>query len=252
MLIRGRDDKGKTLVIDPTYLSEGIRQHAQQFMTNHLGLRTSSDMTRSRSRQIDKNYLTSLDRAILQKVENNFVSYENRIPHRSSLQEKRLQEIARLKYLETLGLATKVGRKKWHLSSDLVTTLNEMQLSNDIIKSCAQHRLGYQGFTDLMKPTVITTNQPLRGRVIGMGLHQELHDKRYLLLAGSDNKIHYIQVGNSIVKSRDQGAFKNGDEVMIESRHLKTKEGECISYLKITKEILNKTKENKRSCVLQR
>lgn len=245
LLIRGCDDKGEPLTIDANYLSKGIRQRTQDLLTHQLGLRTQHDIATSRSRQIDKNYVTQLDRSLLNKAENNYLCYEDRIPNNTSSRERRLQEIARIKYLETLGLATRCGKKTWQLSADLVPTLHELQLSNDIIKNCVQHPLSYQAVSGAMKPTSITAENPFRGRVIGMGLHQELHDRRYLLIAGQDGKTHYVLVGNSIIKSRDQRAFKNGDNVVIESRCFKTDKGEEINYLAITKQSREKCHDNK-------
>jgi len=48
------------------------------------------------------------------------------------------QDVARLQFLEGLGLAQRVGEASWKLSQDHERDLRERQISKDIIKSRAR------------------------------------------------------------------------------------------------------------------
>jgi uncharacterized protein (DUF4415 family) len=66
-----------------------------------------------------------------------------------------------------------------------------------------------------------------------MGLEDELHDRRYLLLEGIDGKVHYIQATNSIVKARDQFEFKNGNVVTLEMKKFVNEQSIPIEYIRV-------------------
>lgn len=218
VLIRGVDAQGEPLIIDPTYIAEGFRKRSQQLATNLLGLRTQREISLSRGRQIDKQRVTDIDRSLRYKAVGEVVSYASPVPNNALARERRLQEIKRLKFLETLGLADPIAPKQWRLNPKLETTLKALQLSGDIIKSRAQHGYGVVDLNEHLSPTDISPDRPITGRVIGMGLEDELYDKRYLLLEGSDGKVHYLRATNSIVKARDTRQFQNGDVITLAYR----------------------------------
>lgn len=234
LLIRGVDGAGKALMLDPVYISEGFRSRSQELVTRSLGLRTQQDISLTRKRQIDKPRVTEIDRSLRFKAKDNVISFENRVPQRALSRERRLQEIARLKYLESLGLVTQVAPKMWRLHDNLETTLRAMQLSGDIIKSRAQHHRPVESLQEALSPTIVTEKEPIIGRVVGVGLEDELHDRRYLLVEGLDGKVHYIRATNGIVKARDTRQFSNGDVISLQEKFFVSKEGKKVSYIKVT------------------
>lgn len=215
LLIRGVDEQKQKLIVDSKYIADGFRQRSQMLATNRLGLRTINDLSLARQREINKSRFTTIDRSLRNKAINNVVSYENKIPKSSLTRERRLQEIARLKYLESLGLAEHISKKKWRLAKNFEFVLQAMQLSGDIIKSRAQHGVRPVDLSNYLKPTEITKENSITGRVIGMGLDNEIFDRRYLLIDGLDGKVHYIRATESIVKARDSGRFANGDLITL-------------------------------------
>jgi hypothetical protein len=140
--------------------------------------------------------------------------------------------VERLKFLESYGLAQKIGKKAWKLNDNLELTLRELQLSNDIIKSRARH--GIHTFThELPIPTQIEVYKPLTGKVVGMGLDNEIHDRRYLLLEGIDGKVHYIKATHNIVKARDSFELSNGDVVTLGKRKFVDKDHKPHEYIEV-------------------
>jgi type IV secretory pathway VirD2 relaxase len=232
ILVRGRDQRGNTLMIEPDYLSRGIRHRSQELATLVLGLRLNRDRVLARTRQLEREYVTEIDRSLRYKAVNSIVSFTRPVSDNLTARELRLLEIERLKFLEKLGLAEKIGKKEWKLSDNLEPTLREMQLSHDIIKSRARHNI--QTLThELPAPTQIQEHQPLTGKVVGMGLEDELRDRRYLLLEGTDGKIHYIQATNSIVKARDNFEFANGNVITLEKKKFVSAEHKPFEYIQV-------------------
>lgn len=219
LLIRGIDDKGQTLRIDSQYLSHVIRHHSQELATRELGLRKNHEMQLQRSLQIERMYMTDLDKSIIYKSKDQLIHYHSPVPHDESLRQARLNEIGRLKFLETIGLATQIDKKAWKLSDKMESTLRCLQLSNYIIKARYRHGIRYITHQPLI-PTEIKENEIITGKIVGMGLEQELHDKRYLILESIDGKVHYLHATHNIVKARDNFEMKNGDVISLEKKPL--------------------------------
>jgi type IV secretory pathway VirD2 relaxase len=232
ILVRGIDEQGKTLIIEREYLSQGFRRQSEELATRVLGLRLNRDVVQARARQVEREYMTEIDRSILRKSENFIVNYHTPVSDSLLSREQRLLEIRRLKFLETLGLAEKISAKAWKISKELESSLHRRQLSNDIIKSRARHNINSLTH-EIPVPTQVHERKPLTGKVVGMGLENELKDQRYLLLEGIDGKIHYIQATNSIIKSRDNFEFNNNDIVTLQKTKFVNIEGKTVEHVKV-------------------
>src|SRR5258708_14470626 len=64
VIIRGRTDDGQDLVIDRDYIKQGMRDRAQDLITQELGPRTDQEIRRTLERQIDSERWTNLDRQL--------------------------------------------------------------------------------------------------------------------------------------------------------------------------------------------
>ncbi len=232
ILIRGIDERGKTLIIERDYLSHGFRHRSEDLATRVLGLRLNRDIIHARTLQLEREYVTELDRSILRKAENSIVNYHTPVPDNLFSRQQRLLEIKRLKFLEKHGLAEKINTKAWKLDNNLEMILQQRQLSNDIIKSRANHNINTLTY-EMPVPTQVHERKPLTGKVVGMGLENELKDQRYLLLEGIDGKVHYLHATNSIVKARDNVEFRNNDIITLEKIKFVNAQGKTIEYLKI-------------------
>jgi type IV secretory pathway VirD2 relaxase len=243
ILIRGRDEKDKTLIIEREYLSRTLRYRSEELATRELGLRNENDLIRIRERQLESKHVTEIDRSLRYKSINNIVNYHTPVPDNLAARELRLLEINRLKFLEKHGLAKKISAKSWQLHKDMEIELKNMQLSNDIIKSRARHNI--RTIThEMPAPTQIQENKPLTGKVIGMGLEDELKDQRYLLLEGTDGKVHYIQATNSIIKARDNFNFYNENIITFEKKKFTNEHGKIIEYHRVTNHFTLSDMEN--------
>ena len=66
IVLRGKDDTGKDLIISRDYISQGMRERASELATEWLGPRTELEIQRSMVREVDQERWTGLDR-ILQR-----------------------------------------------------------------------------------------------------------------------------------------------------------------------------------------
>lgn len=67
VVLRGKDDTGKDLIISRDYIAEGMRHRAAELATEWLGPRTELEIQRAMQREVDQERWTGLDRT-LQRV----------------------------------------------------------------------------------------------------------------------------------------------------------------------------------------
>lgn len=230
LLIRGRDDRGKTLLIEREYLSQGMRYRSEELATRKLGLRLGQDLIQARERQINREYVTSIDRSLRHKAVNSIVNYHTPVSNNEVSRQLRLAEIKRLKFLESLGLAERIQPKAWKLSEKLELTLHQMQLSNEITQAKLNHHLPIL-YHEIPSPTQLEINKPLTGKIVGIGLEEELKDQRYILLDGSDGKIHYLQADNHIIKALDNFDIKKEQVVTFEKKKILNRDSKAVEYI---------------------
>jgi type IV secretory pathway VirD2 relaxase len=218
ILVRGRDDKGRPLTLDPAYMMRGIRDRSETLVTETLGWRKESEILASRASAIERIQFTELDRALLRRADPDRVISEGVLrPEHPGQAAYRHQERGRLAFLERLGLAEPIGRGAWQLSPTLEPTLRQAQRVTDVIKSRDRHGAW---LANPHLPLMLTRMEPgmtLSGRVVGTGLADELRDRRYLLLEGQD-RIHYIVQTAAIERARGEGELRLGQRVTLTVR----------------------------------
>src|SRR2546430_4363059 len=168
LLIRGRDDHGRPLTIDPGYIQRGIRERSEELATRVLGLRTDHEILASRARVVERAQFTELDRRLLARADaQGRVSFAGPFLQDRRRLAERSQELRRLEVLVSLGLARRIGAGRWALSQELEPTLRQCQLAGDIMKSRARHQAH---LSDPRLPLVVTrieAGKPPAGRAVG-------------------------------------------------------------------------------------
>jgi len=216
LLVRGRDGAGRPLEMAPQYLKAGLRARSSELVTSSLGWRTEREHLLARGNVVEHFRLTEIDRTLLRRADHDgLVTYEGPRPKARAGREIRLQELKRLQYLTRLGLADRVGTRTWRLASTLESRLREAQVAGDIIKSRARH---LRQVSDPRMPVVVTELTPgmrVTGRLVGTGLADELHDRRYLLIEGTDQRLHYIAQTRALERARGSGRLSVGDTVTL-------------------------------------
>src|SRR5699024_988631 len=68
LIVRGRDDTGKDLIIAGDYIAEGFRHRASELATEWLGRRTELEIQQAMQREVEQERWTSLDRTLQQGI----------------------------------------------------------------------------------------------------------------------------------------------------------------------------------------
>lgn len=198
IVLRGRDDRGKDLVIARDYLARGMRERAAEIVGLDLGPRSDLEIEHRLRREVEQERFTSLDRGLLRGVgEDGLVRSGTTAgdAFRQTLRAGRLQKLRRL------GLAEEVGPGRWRLAEDLEPVLRRMGERGDIIKTLHREmaREGRERATSdyaIHDPADSEARQ-LVGRVVARGLSDEINDRHYLIVDGVDGRAHYVDIGKA-------------------------------------------------------
>lgn len=237
LAVRGIDAQGQPLRIGKEYIKSGLRSRAQQLATNQLGYRTADDMKLAAERQVVQQRFTDIDRALQKKGQDKGDSYQldysGRIPTSPAIREARLREIRRLQQLAAMGLARKTGPLSWKVDKSFEQALRQIQTANDRLKSLHEQRAT---LSDPRLPLVATDTRNIKrlaGRVIGTGL-DENRGIPYLLLEGTDAKVHYLYHDKAIDEARRAGKMQPGSFVEIERRFAEGEDGRKRAQIVVT------------------
>lgn len=188
VVLRGKDDTGKDLIISRDYIAEGMRRRASELATEWLGPRTELEMQRAMQREVDQERWTGLDRTLQREAVDGLVQPKTLAEPR--LQRQRQMLIGRLQRLQRMGLATEQQPGTWALHADAETTLGAMGERGDIIRTMQRAMSGQR--RELAVFQAGEDGRAIVGRVAGKGLADELYDKGYLIVDGTDGKAHYV------------------------------------------------------------
>jgi type IV secretory pathway VirD2 relaxase len=189
LIVRGRDDTGKDLIIAGDYIAHGFRHRAAELATEWLGPRTELEIQQTLQREVEQERWTSLDRTLQREAgEDGRVQIERFNEPR--LQRQRLLLIGRLQRLQRLGLADETQPGTWAVHADAEKTLRALGERGDIIRTMQRAMSGQPREQAVFEPG--DDGRTIVGRVAGKGLADELHDRGYLVIDGVDGKAHYV------------------------------------------------------------
>ena len=130
----------------------------------------------------------------------------------TSLIERRTAE--RLMVLESIGLAESTGPKTWRVRRDFVNILRAMQRSADRQKTLAAH--GALISDERLQMTVLDVRSltTLEGRVLVHG-EEESSGRSYLILEGTDARVHYVYYTPEIEAARNRGGLRTNSFIQL-------------------------------------
>ncbi|EPB9376798.1 DUF3363 domain-containing protein [Pseudomonas aeruginosa] len=189
LIVLGRDDTGKDLIIAGDYIAHGFRHRAAELATEWLGPRTELEIQQTLQREVEQERWTSLDRTLQREAgEDGRVQIERFNEPR--LQRQRLLLIGRLQRLQRLGLADDTQPGTWAVHADAEKTLRALGERGDIIRTMQRAMRGEPRELAAFEPG--DDGRTILGRVAAKGLADELRDRGYLVIDGVDGKAHYV------------------------------------------------------------
>ncbi|HDS1663703.1 TPA: relaxase/mobilization nuclease and DUF3363 domain-containing protein [Stenotrophomonas maltophilia] len=189
LIVRGRDDTGKDLIIAGDYIAHGFRHRAAELATEWLGPRTELEIQQTLQREVEQERWTSLDCTLQREAgEDGRVQIERF--NEPKLQRQRLLLIGRLQRLQRMGLADETQPGTWAVHADAEKTLRALGERGDIIRTMQRAMSGQPRELAVFEPG--DDGRTVIGRVAAKGLADELHDRGYLVIDGVDGKAHYV------------------------------------------------------------
>jgi type IV secretory pathway VirD2 relaxase len=204
IIVRGRDERGKDLIIARDYLTRGIRERAIELVDLDLGPRTEREVAASLRIEVEQERLTSIDQALLKSADaDHVVARHASDPFEQSLRAGRLAK------LERLGFAEPVGAGRYRLDPELADTLRKLGERGDIIRTMqrqfSQAQAPGHGAAQIIRAPAdqaiynpaAPDARPLIGRLLARGLADEHADRHYLIVDGADGRAHYVAIGTA-------------------------------------------------------
>ena len=189
LIVRGRDDTGKDLIIAGDYIAHGFRRRAAELATEWLGPRTELEIQQTLQREVEQERWTSLDRTLKRELGDDGLVHVERL-NEPRLQRQRLLLIGRLQRLQRLGLADEMQPGTWAVHADAEKTLRALGERGDIIRTMQRAMRGEPRELAVFEPG--DDGRTILGRVAAKGLADELRDRGYLVIDGVDGKAHYV------------------------------------------------------------
>ncbi|MHB8249614.1 MAG: DUF3363 domain-containing protein [Acidithiobacillus sp.] len=235
VVLRGKDN----LQIAPDLIRNGMRKIAEEIATERLGYKSELEIQKSKEKEIDARQFTGIDRDIQDRQvkgmepDLTYVTEDRLTPEakHTDFVAQRLR-IRRLETLEKLGVAEKVGAMTWALDTGWDKALKDLQVLQRRTAMVAQ---GRALMTDPRCPPVVTKIQPgdhLVGRVLGTG-SDEQYDRSYLLIEGTDSRVHIVYQNAAIEKQRAEQKLQPRSLVSVTGKSFE-KDGKTVNYTKVT------------------
>jgi len=195
IVIRGRDDQGRDLVMARDYIGHGVRARAQALVTLELGPESELERIQKQFNEVGQERLTRLDRALMSSAKDGILvvaSSPELDPTQHTLR------IGRLKTLERLGLAEERQQGVWALDLKMDVKLRRLGERADKFKMM-QRALREAGIDRAAASMALfergPRKAPLIGKVVGVGLVDEISDHTWVVIDAVDGRVHYAELG---------------------------------------------------------
>jgi type IV secretory pathway VirD2 relaxase len=194
VLVRGRADDGRDLVISRDYISRGFRARAEERVTLELGPRSEQEIRFALEKEVEAERWTGLDRVLRGAADDGAGVADLRPGVPDSDPELRRLMIGRAAKLERLGLAEQVAPGCWTLKPGIEGTLRDLSVRGDIIKTMHRAITGAGREPDLPGFALHgdQAGDPVQGRLVARGLHDELRGTAYAVIDGVDGRTHHV------------------------------------------------------------
>jgi hypothetical protein len=224
--LRGIGAVGRPLRLDRDYIRQGLREIAEDLCTRQLGYRSEFDAAVAQRREVHAHRYTSLDRAIKRDAlpaedpASIFLTVALDLKQAGTNANTRLAQqyvSARLMALETIGLAEHAGPNLWRVRSNFEDVLRAMQRSADRQKMLAAHGVL---LSDERLPLVVFDLRDLttlEGRILVHGEEEigRQAGRSYLMLEGTDGRVHYIYYMPEMDAARNRGGLRTNSFIRL-------------------------------------
>ncbi|WP_424986395.1 relaxase/mobilization nuclease domain-containing protein [Microbulbifer sp. S227A] len=194
ILLRGKADDGRDLVISRDYISRGFRARAEELVQLELGPRSEREISQSLETQVTAERWTDLDRGLRSLADDHagIADLRRGTPEPRDPKLRRLM-IGRAQTLQRLGQAEQIAPAVWELKPNAEETLRELGMRGDIIKR--MHRAMGADRNRAAGDFAIegTPTAPILGRLVERGFHDDHAGTGYAIIDGVDGRVHHLR-----------------------------------------------------------
>jgi type IV secretory pathway VirD2 relaxase len=199
VIVRGKGDDGRDLVIARDYISHGLRARAAHLATLDLGPRSDLEIRRDLEAQVEADRWTRLDHALAREA----AEHDGIVDLRPSADTRadrhpRSVMVGRMQKLERFGLAEPLGPARWRLLDHAEQTMRALGERNDIIRRI--HRgLADQRIERSVSEFALDDGEAMRpfvGRLVARGLDDELQGTAYAVIDCVDGRAHHVRLAD--------------------------------------------------------
>jgi type IV secretory pathway VirD2 relaxase len=194
VVLRGKDDRGKDLIIARRYITDGMRLRACELSTQWLGLRTEREIQESLQRDVSQEAWTGLDRQLQTIARDGAINLARPTADIEALQHRNLL-LGRLQVLAGMGLAREQRSGIWELASKAEATLRALGERGDILRTMQRALRGEQ--RELALFDADSNAAPIVGRIVSTGYLDELDERAYVIVDGIDGRAHHVAIGQT-------------------------------------------------------
>ena len=197
IVIAGHDDLGNDLVMARHYINHGIRHRARDLITRELGPEQPFERAVKLANEIQAERFTSLDVGIVKDANNNVLVVSAQL---DGDRKRQVLRIARLRHLEKMGLAREPWAGVWHIDNDLQTKLRSLGERGDIMVTMQQVMREHGPDRPAGDFAVFSGGKgsaPVIGRVVEVGIADEMTDRKFIVVDGADGRLHYAEMGKA-------------------------------------------------------
>jgi len=194
VVLRGKDEWGKDLIIARHYLTDGMRLRACELSTRWLGLHTEMEILESLQRDVSQEAWTGLDRQLQALARDGSINLARPKADVEALQHRSLL-LGRLQVLAGMGLAREQGSGLWELAPKVEATLRTLGERGDILRTMQRALRGQPRELALFNADSRAT--PIIGRIVATGYLDELEERAYVIVDGIDGRAHHVPLGQA-------------------------------------------------------
>lgn len=183
VLVRGRREDERDLVIPRDYIGYGFRARAQEVAQERLGDLSRVEAERRIWKETEADRFTGFDRRLIAEADGSRMVDDGV----GTTDAWAALTRGRLRHLEQLGLATRMGRR-YRLDEDMEPKLRALQARRDITRTLNQRRL--EGAKEV-RPL---GGERVRGVVVKSGFHDEAGASAFVVLRDQNGVEHYARL----------------------------------------------------------
>jgi hypothetical protein len=200
VVINGKDDAGKKLLMSRDYISRGIRNRASEKITQKLGLRDIKDIINILDIDAGKSLKCHVDEIINRNIKDGCIT-PSKIKNEDLGGSLERILIKRLSYLQIYELSSKISNDTWSVKEEYLKDLYQIGRTSSILeKMSAVLKIDHN------KCEIISTKslseKSIVGRVVSRGYVYEMNDAEYLVLKADQHKHIYVELEKYSEKRR--------------------------------------------------